>query len=198
MKNLNTLIILAFAFSFSIATAQTAPGKQWDVRFGGSGEDLLYSLQQTADGGYILGGYSTSGISGDKTQASQGLSDYWIVKTDAGGVIEWDAGFGGSEDDYLLSLQQTADGGYILGGYSGSGISGDKTQASQGSWDYWIVKTDAGGVKQWDARFGGSDSEALLSLQQTADGGYILGGSSLSGISGDKTQQARAVVITGL
>jgi hypothetical protein len=149
MKNLNTLIILAFAFSFSIATAQTAPDKQWDARFGGSDYDDLYSLQQTADGGYILGGYSYSGISGDKTQASQGGADYWIVKTDAGGVKQWDARFGGNSDDYLWSLQQTADGGYILGGYSSSGISGDKTQASQGSLgypDYWIVKTDADGT----------------------------------------------------
>ncbi|MBA2422390.1 MAG: hypothetical protein H0V61_04120, partial [Chitinophagales bacterium] len=52
MKNLNTLIILALAFSFSIATAQTAPDKQWDARFGSSGFDYLNSLQQTADGGY--------------------------------------------------------------------------------------------------------------------------------------------------
>jgi hypothetical protein len=89
---------------------------------------------------------SLSGISGDKTQASQGDFDYWIVKTDAGGVKQWDARFGGSIDDVLTSLQQTADGGYILGGYSYSGISGDKTQASQGLTDYWIVKTDTGAI----------------------------------------------------
>ena len=81
MKNLNTLIILALTFSFSIAMAQTVPGKQWDARFGGSSGDYFSSLQQTADGGYILGGSSSSGISGDKTQASQGYYDYWIVKT---------------------------------------------------------------------------------------------------------------------
>jgi hypothetical protein len=187
MKTITTLFAIVLAFSFSISTAQTAPEKQWDARFGGSDEDYLYSLQQTADGGYILGGYSSSGISGDKTQASQGGLDYWIVKTNSGGVKQWDARFGGSSDDALLSLQQTADGGYILGGYSYSGISGDKTQASQGLYDYWIVKTDGGGVKQWDARFGGSSGDVLYSLQQTADGGYILGGYSLSGISGDKT-----------
>jgi hypothetical protein len=87
-----------------------------------------------------------SGISGDKTQASQGLYDYWIVKTDGDGVKEWDARFGGSSYDELTSLQQTADGGYILGGESSSGISGDKTQASQGATDYWIVKTDVDGT----------------------------------------------------
>ena len=115
--------------------------KQWDARFGGSDDDVLSSLQQTADGGYILGGWSLSGISGDKTQASQGNYDYWIVKTDAGGVKQLDARLGGSSGDYFSSLQQTADGGYILGGSSSSGISGDKTQASQGYYDYWIVKT---------------------------------------------------------
>jgi uncharacterized membrane protein len=91
-----TLFAIALAFSYSIATAQTAPGKQWDARFGGSSDDELRSLQQTADGGYILGGYSFSGISGDKTQASQGDYDYWIVKTDSVGVKQWDARFGGS------------------------------------------------------------------------------------------------------
>ncbi|MEO5673181.1 MAG: T9SS type A sorting domain-containing protein, partial [Chitinophagales bacterium] len=70
-------------------------------------------------------------------------ADYWIVKTDAGGVKQWDARFGGSDNDALFSLQQTANGEYILGGSSYSGISGDKTQASQGYFDYWIVKTDA-------------------------------------------------------
>jgi len=165
--------------------------KQWDARYGGSGGDNLYSLQQTADGGYILGGWSSSGISGDKTQESQGGSDYWIVKTDANGTKQWDARFGSSDYDNLNSLHQTDDGGYILGGYSESGISGDKTQASQGGTDYWIVKTDANGVKQWDARYGGSGGDNLYSLQQTADGGYILGGASESGISGDKTQTSQ-------
>jgi hypothetical protein len=165
--------------------------KQWDAIFGGSFDDQFYCIHQTTDGGYIVGGYSLSGISGDKTQASQGGNDYWIVKTDGNGVKQWDARYGGSGTDYLYSLQQTADGGYILGGGSSSGISGDKTQASQGNYDYWIVKTDANGVKQWDAGFGGIDGDILFSLQQTADGGYILGGRSSSGISGDKTQASQ-------
>jgi len=178
-------------YDYWIVKTDANGGKQWDASFGGSYSDLLYSLQQTADGGYILGGYSSSGISGDKTQASRGDEDYWIVKTDANGVKQWDATFGGSSDDYLYSVQQTADGGYILGGSSESGISGDKTQASQGEDDYWIVKTDANGIKQWDATFGGSSDDYLYSLQKTSDGGYILGGSSESGISGDKTQTSQ-------
>lgn len=162
--------------------------KQWDRRFGGNKFDVLNALQQTSDGGYILGGYSLSGITGDKTQDNKGASDYWVVKINANGLKEWDASYGGISDDWLTSLQQTTDGGYILGGWSFSGISGDKTQATKGENDYWIVKIDANGVKQWDADFGGSSNDYLTPLQQTADGGYILSGYSSSPISGDKTQ----------
>jgi hypothetical protein len=68
------------------------------------------------------------------------------VKTNAKGIKQWDADFGGSEFDFLYAVQQTADGGYILGGYSSSNTSGDKTQDTKGLNDYWIVKTSADGV----------------------------------------------------
>ncbi|HYV95355.1 MAG TPA: T9SS type A sorting domain-containing protein [Chitinophagales bacterium] len=162
--------------------------KQWDKRFGGTNVEGLASVEQTSDGGYILGGLSSSGIGGDKTDSSWGGSDYWIVKTDSLGVKQWDKRFGGSGDEQLMSLKQTTDRGYILGGHSTSGVSGDKSQASWGNWDYWIVKIDSIGIKQWDQRFGGTDGDYFFSLKQTVDGGYILGGYSDSGISGDKTQ----------
>src|SRR4051794_31909354 len=114
--------------------------------FGGSSNDYLNAIQQTTDGGYILGGYSSSPISGNKTQNILGGTDYWMVKTNAEGVKQWDANFGASDFEFLSGLQQTTDGGYILGGYSYSGISGDKTQANKGPNDYWIVKTSAGGI----------------------------------------------------
>jgi len=166
----------------------------WDYRFGGSDYDNITSLQKTMDGGLILGGWSPSGIGGDKSQPSQGNWDYWIVKTDSLGNKQWDKNFGGSDQEMLFTVQQTSDSGFILGGYSGSGISGDKTQpvwGPAGDRDFWIVKTDALGIKQWDKDFGGTGSDYLGSIQQTADGGYILGGSSISGISGDKTQPSR-------
>jgi PKD repeat protein len=170
--------------------------KIWDKRFGGTRKDELTALQQTSDGGYILGGFSNSGISGDKTQANwdpnisiaNPTNDYWIVKTDSLGNKQWDKRFGGIYDDRLTSLQQTDDGGFILGGFSGSDISGDKTEATRGSTDFWIVKTDAQGNKEWDKRFGGTNNEQFCSLCITADGGYLLGGYSWSSINGDKTQ----------
>lgn len=164
--------------------------KLWDKNFGGTSSDRLSSIQQTSDGGYILGGWSLSGIGGDKTQANWGNEDYWVIKIDSLGIKQWDKNFGGTNSDLLYSLQQTSDGGYILGGYSNSGISGDKTQSVWGGInpDYWIVKIDSTGAKQWDKNFGGSETDELISMQQTTDDGYILGGFSYSGISGDKTQ----------
>ena len=161
---------------------------EWQNTIGGSGEDYLYSIQQTTDGGYILGGESWSGISGDKTEASWGSSDYWVVKLNSSGAIEWQNTIGGSSTDYLYSLQQTSDGGYILGGWSQSGLTGDKTEASMGGSDYWVVKLNSSGAIEWQNTLGGGGEDKLYSLQQTTDGGYLLGGHSYSGISGDKTE----------
>lgn len=162
--------------------------KQWDRRFGGTENDDLYTVRQTTDGGFILGGKSQSGISGDKTQSSWGSYDYWILKIDSFGNKLWDKRYGGTDDDQLFSLHQTVDGGYIIGGYSNSDSSGDKSQASQGSHDFWILKIDSIGNKLWDKRFGGTNSDMLCTLLQTTDHGYILGGYSNSINSGDKTQ----------
>ncbi|MEP7168760.1 MAG: T9SS type A sorting domain-containing protein [Bacteroidota bacterium] len=198
MKKLYVTLILFLFFSSGFLFGQNPLVKQWDKRFGGTGNDELFSFQQTSDGGFILGGFSSSGINGDKTQniwGSAGDRDYWIVKIDSLGNKQWDKDFGGIYYDYLTSLLQTADGGYILGGSSLSGISGDKTQAN---WDticnpgctndYWIVKIDSSGNTQWDKDFGGTSWDYLTSLIQTDDGGYLLGGYSKSGITGNKSQ----------
>ncbi len=171
---------------------------QWQNTIGGSGSEALFSIVQTSDGGYILGGYSHSNISGDKTENSNGATDYWIVKTDARANIQWQNTIGGSGYDYLTSIDQTSDGGYILGGYSSSNISADKTENSIGNSDYWIVKTDSLGVIQWQNTIGGSELDVLSSIAQTSDGGYILGGYSNSDISGDKTENSNGNWITGL
>jgi hypothetical protein len=186
MKNYFTT--MAFLIIASTQSFAQTPAKQWDYRFGGTGQDFLRSIQQTSDGGYILGGYSYSGISGDKTENTHASGwDCWIVKTDAQGIKQWDADFGGFKTEELHCIKQTLDGGYILGGKTESSPTGDVSQVSRGKADYWIVKTDAYGVKQWDARFGGSLEDNLVSLDVTSDGGYILAGLSGSPVSGDKT-----------
>lgn len=163
---------------------------QWQKTIGGSGIDNLRSIKQTADGGYILGGESTSNISGNKTENSLGAEDYWVLKLDATGAVQWQNTIGGSGGDFLHAIQQTADGGYILGGASYSNISGNKTENGWGGWDYWVVKLNVSGDVQWQSTIGGDDDDELYSLQQTADGGYILGGASASNISGNKTENS--------
>jgi hypothetical protein len=194
----NAALLLAVCIGTHALFAQ--PTKQWDKTFGGSGSDALTSLQQTADGGYILGGSSSSGASGDKSEPNKGPNntrDYWLVKVDESGVKQWDKTFGSSGDDFLLSLQQTTDGGYILGGISWSGEGGDKSEPNRGTYsDYWLVKVDANGTKQWDKTFGGNSADALFSVQQTRDGGYILGGYSWSDVSGDKSEPRRGPAFT--
>ena len=134
---------------------------EWDKTIGGTDDDNLWSIEQTADGGYILGGYSLSGISGNKTEACLGGYDYWVVKLNATGIIEWQNTIGGSLTEYLVSVHQTSEGGYILGGYSISGASGDKSEASQGVYDYWIVKLNAAGSITWQNTIGSYSSEYL-------------------------------------
>lgn len=196
-KNWLKLILLtAFSAFISLSLkAQLAPPKQWDKTFGGSDAEVFKSLQQTSNGGYIIGGFSYSGIGGDKSQTNRGqasfTSDYWIVKLDASGNKLWEKAFGGNNQDELFIVRQTSDGGYILGGSSNSSLSGDKSQPSQGDFDYWVVKLDASGVKLWDKTFGGSNKDELQALEQTSDGGFILGGISESSLSGDKSQSSQ-------
>ena len=166
--------------------------KEWDADFGGSESDYLTCVCQTSDGGYLLGGYSVSDISGCKTQNNwdpSGLtSDYWVVRTDSLGVKLWDKGYGGLSQDHPTTIIETSDGGFMIGGFSSSLAGGDKTQSTFGTNDYWIIKADANGNKLWDKDFGGLTTDNLRSMCQTADHGYILGGLSNSGISGNKTQ----------
>jgi len=151
---------------------------------------------QTADGGYILGGWSNSDISGDKTQPYWSwLQDYWIVKIDSLGNKQWDKVFGGIGIDNLYTMIQTSDGGYLLGGVSSSPVSGDKTQPLVDNFlDYWIVKIDALGNKEWDKDFGAAYHSYLYSLYKTKDGGYLLGGFSESNAFGDKTENNMGTV----
>jgi hypothetical protein len=159
--------------------------KQWDKRYGGVESEYFRYISQTNDGGFIIGGFSDSDSGWDRSEATRGSLDYWIVKIDCCGNKQWDKRFGGADDDLLWEVKQTMDGGYILGGFSHSGIGGDRTEASWGHQDYWIVKTDSLGNKIWDKRYGGGASDNFYSLVQANDGGYILAGSSIPGLGGD-------------
>lgn len=85
---------------------------------GGSDDDVLKCIHQTNEGGYILGGYSRSIISGEKTDSSRGSTDYWVVKLNVDKTIAWQKTIGESSPDDLEIIEQTTDDGFVLGGYS--------------------------------------------------------------------------------
>jgi hypothetical protein len=158
---------------------------EWDTLLGGSFDDIAYSIVQTSDGGYAVAGYSSSSATGDVSGTNNGAFDYWIVKLNSGGGIEWDTLLGGSSDDVALSIAQTSDGGYIVAGHSSSSATGDLSGTNNGSNDYWIVKLNSGGGIEWDTLLGGSSSDVALSIAQTSDGRYIVAGYSESSATGD-------------
>ncbi len=161
--------------------------KTWDVLLGGSAYDWVSSIAQTADSGYIVGGYSFSSANGDVTPVSHGNSDYWIVKLDKNGAITWNILLGGNGEEELRSIAQTADGGYIAAGNTSFGVSGNVTGAVNGAFDYWVVKINSTGAVSWNKTIGGDGEEFAFSAQQTADGGYIVGGNSNSITGGNIT-----------
>jgi len=184
MKTSFTLFALLFGV-FSVFSQD--PAIIWQKTIGGSGGDFSTVFETTSDGGFIIGGYSNSNISGEKTENSNGGTDLWIVKIDSSGNILWQNTIGGSGEDSLLSIKQTTDGGYIVGASSDSNISGDKTENSRGGLDYWILKLNSSGAIVWQKTYGGAQPEFDTYVVQTTDGGYFVGGYSDSDVSGDKT-----------
>ncbi|MDP8267565.1 MAG: hypothetical protein P9L97_02440 [Candidatus Tenebribacter davisii] len=128
--------------------------------FGGEGDDRGYSIQQTRDGGYVFVGKTSS--------FGHGFNDVWLIKTDINGNEEWSQTFGGGYEDEGYSVQQTADGGYIITG-NGYTVGNNKP-------DLWLIKTDNNGNEEWSQKFGGADVEQGRSVQQTSDRGYIIVG----------------------
>lgn len=167
---------------------------EWQKTFGGSASDYLYSVSLTSEGGFILGGSSDSPKSGDKLEDGFGNMDFWILKLDPMGEEEWQITLGGIGNDQLQSIQQTPDGGFIIGGSSDSSpiqnqegkIIGNKSEASYGSFDYWVVKLSASGSIEWERTFGGMFSDQLKTILITEDG-YLIGGTSNSLVSGNKS-----------
>jgi hypothetical protein len=143
-------------------------GVTWQKTYGGVNNDYAYSIQQTADENYIVAGSTYS--------FGAGGSDAWIMKLDSTGGVTWQKTYGGVSNDYAYSIQQTADGGYIVGGdYPiGENVKGA-----------WLIKLDAGGVITWQKNYGGAAGyKWASSVQQTQDGGYIVGGGNYTYVGG--------------
>jgi hypothetical protein len=136
----------------------------WQKTFGGSEGDGGFSVHQTSDGGFIIACYTYS--------FGSGFFDVYLLKTDTTGNLLWQKTFGGSSWDWGESVQETSDGGYIIGGFTCSFGAGEE--------DVYIIKTDSAGNSQWQKTFGGSEGDGGFSVHQTSDGGFIIAGSTYS------------------
>jgi hypothetical protein len=172
---------IKFAVMVMISFGQ-APSTQWQKCFGGPNYDATLSLVKIAGGGFFTVGYSSS-TSGDISQNNGGF-DFWAVKGSSNGTILWEISYGGTNTDYGTCVSQTLDNGYVLAGSSKS-TNGDVT-GNHGDEDFWVVKIDSTGIIQWQKSLGGSSWEDPISVKQTPDSGYIIGGLTAS-VNGDVT-----------
>ncbi|UCD38549.1 MAG: T9SS type A sorting domain-containing protein, partial [Fidelibacterota bacterium] len=97
--------------------------------------------------------------------------DVWLVKFDSSGTQEWNRTYGGGGRETARCVQQTTDGGYVIVG---------ETYSFGGGAQCWVIKTDSLGTEEWSQTFGGSDADYGMSVQQTADGGFIIAGTTQS------------------
>ena len=154
---------------------------QWQKTFGGSGNDIINTIKQTKDGGYIFTARTTSHDGNVVGHHNAGLymdDDGWVVKLDSLGNIEWQKCLGGSSDDSMEDILETDDGGYITIGYTLSN-DGDITY-NHGYGDGWVVKLNYLGKIEWQKCYGGTDGDGFNCLIKTNGNGYILGGGTSS------------------
>jgi len=123
----------------------------WQRRLGGSKDEHAQEVQQTTDGGYVVAGYSYSNDA--HVKGNHGGFDYWVVKLNQSGLIEWQKCLGGSKWEFAHSIQQTTDGGYIVAGNTDSN-DGD-VSGHHGDYDLWVVKLNPLGKLLWQRCMGG-------------------------------------------
>jgi hypothetical protein len=101
--------------------------------YGGTSDDVGYCVVETSDGGFAIAGYTDS--------FGAGQYDFWLVKTDASGTLQWSQTYGGTNTDYGVSVVETGDGGYAIAGYTHSFGAGGN--------DVWLVKSDVESGLAW-------------------------------------------------
>ena len=136
----------------------------WNRTYGGPGADWIWSIVESSDGGYSMVGRTNS--------FGAGNNDFWLIKTNSEGLLEWNKTIGHEGDERARFLVNTEDDGLLLLGWTNS--------IGEGEVDYWLVKTDYNGNPQWNKTYGGEMGDRGIVIKKTNDSGYILGGSSSS------------------
>ena len=169
------------SYDYWVLKFDTTNQLQWQKTYGGSDDDRGTDLIQTSDGGYAVIGKSKSNDLDVSENA--GFDDFWVSKLDSSGSISWEYTFGFAGSDTPYSIIQTKDNGYLLSGVldvSASNGQGDRNSigSRHAGGDYWVIKLNASGVKQWSNYYGGSFTDTAYDAIQTEDDGYIIIGSS--------------------
>jgi hypothetical protein len=151
-------------YDFWLAKVNASGAMLWNQTYGGIGSDQAYSVFQTSDGGYAIAGNTNS--------SGAGSFDFWLIKTDATGNMQWDKTYGGTGSDNPMVVVQSSDGGYVIAGRTA--LFGSSNS------DFWLVKTDATGNMVWNKTYGGTGNEVVASMVLTSDGGYAVFGSTNS------------------
>lgn len=173
-KPMKNILFLSFFFLIRFITIAQKPIIEWQKNYGGSSFDKAKSIVQTIDGGYIIGGYSQS--TNIDLSTNKGDYDFWIIKIDNLGQIQWKKSLGGSGYDYVQQVIQTPDDGYLFIGYTSS-TNGDITNPL-GQIDIWAAKFNSAGTIQWKKNFGGSFNDWGVSICLTDDENYIISGTT--------------------
>lgn len=183
MKQLLTIIFVSVFFHVHSQQLEQVE----DKAFGSASNDEdVFCLESESGETFCLTNSWSITNNGNKTDTTYGLYDLWLYKLDENGNKVWDKSYGGTDYEYAADILLKDDFLYLIG-TSSSISSGNKTAANKGEKDYWIVKTDLQGNKIWDVSFGGDTNDFVYSAVFAEDGNIIVGGSSWSGISGDKT-----------
>ena len=168
---------------FWIAKISNSGAIIWEKSLGYNGSDNGYSVIQTIDNGYLLLGVldvtASDGEGNNRISSYRHAGgDYWAVKLDANGILEWSRYFGGNFTDTSYAACQTQGGDYIIIGSSDSNdidISNNK-----GTYDFWIIKISSEGNLIWEKSYGGSEIDEALDITPTTDGNFIVCGNTRS------------------
>jgi hypothetical protein len=170
----------------------------WTKTYGGSGYDYAKSIQNTNDGGYIVGGTTYS--DDYDVQGYHGEGDCWILKLDADGNIVWRKTIGDDGYDDFSSILPTSDGGYVMAGFKEEVHDHEHEETEEEHahhFDYWVVKLDASGEIEWEKTYGDEESlDEARDIVETDSGGYIVVGLSESSYGGaDNHGEKDALVV---
>ncbi|MEI6349022.1 MAG: T9SS type A sorting domain-containing protein [Bacteroidota bacterium] len=171
-------IFLLFVLFFVGLTTSFSQAITWQKSIGGSSHEYTCKSIPTSDGGMAFVGFSES-TDGD-VSGNHGGADLWVGKISSAGVIQWSYLYGGSADDQGYDILQTADGGFMVAGWTDSN-DGDVTghHGTSGS-DFWVLKLTSLGAITWSKCYGGTYDDDAKAIAITQSGDFYISGTTYS------------------